>query len=122
MGDGWEMQYNFDPMNFVGVNGAAGDPDNDELGNLGEQQAGTDPWKWDCDGDLLDDGWEVQYGLNPLVFNNILTEDADNDGLSLLDEYRYVTNPNNADTDGDGVNDGDEVPHSPGSNPNNSDE
>ena len=24
-----------------------------------------DPLVWDSDGDMLPDGWEIQYGLNP---------------------------------------------------------
>ncbi len=120
--DGWEVLYSFNPLDPTGENGADGDPENDKLRNIEEQQAGTHPRKWDTDGDILPDGWEVQYGLNPLVANNVLIEDIDNDGLSLFDEYRYVTNPNDADTDDDGIDDGDEVPQSPGSNPNEPDD
>jgi len=78
-----------------------------------------DPLVWDCDGDMLPDGWEQQYGLSPCecATPNSPAWDADNDGLGLLDEYRYCTDPTNPDTDGDGVRDGDEVPHSPGSCP-----
>ena len=75
----------------------------------------------DTDGDLLPDGWEVKYELDPLVENNIHT-DVDDDDLDLFDEYRYVTDPFSSDTDGDGVSDGDEVPHSRGSNPNDADD
>jgi len=108
--DDWELQYGFLPCDSTGKNGADGDPDKDILTNFEEQQAGTDPLKWDTDGDLLSDGWEVQYGFDPCVSNDFLNADSDNDGLVLLDEYRYVTDPNNSDTDGDGVDDGDEVP------------
>jgi len=76
------------------------------------------------DGDMLPDGWELQYGLSPCecAATNSPAWDADNDGLGLLDEYRYCTSPLNPDTDGDGVRDGDEVPHSPGSCPNDPDD
>ncbi|MCK5529297.1 MAG: hypothetical protein KAI74_06405, partial [Kiritimatiellae bacterium] len=118
LGDGWEVQYNLDPNDPYYANGATGDPDNDELINVEEQHAGTDPTNWDTDGELLPDGWEVMYGLNPLVADN-LSSDTDGDGLNLFDEYRYVTRPNDTDTDDDGVTDGDEVLRSPRSNPNN---
>lgn len=36
MDDGWELFYTFDPTSATGVNGANGDPDNDNLGNLTE--------------------------------------------------------------------------------------
>ena len=119
--DGWEVNYNLDPLDPHYDNGGYGDPDNDKLLNIGEQSAGTDPHNWDSDGELLPDGWEVANGLNPLVADT-LTADTDNDGLCLLDEYRYATSPNDIDTDGDGVSDGDEIPHSPGSNPNDADD
>jgi len=83
-----------------------------------------DPLAWDSDGDMLPDGWEVQYGLSPCecATTNSLAWDADGDRLGLFDEYRYCTDPTNPDTDGDGVRDGDEVPHSPGSCPNDADD
>jgi hypothetical protein len=70
-----------------------------------------DPLVWDSDGDMLPDGWEVQYGLNPCEFAtpNDPSWDADGDGLGLFDEYRYCTSPFTPDTDGDGVNDGNEA-------------
>jgi len=83
-----------------------------------------DPLAWDCDGDMLPDGWEVRYGLSPCecAAPDSPVWDADGDGLGLFDEYRYCTSPLNPDTDGDGVRDGDEVPHSPGSCPNDPDD
>ncbi|MEA3558623.1 MAG: hypothetical protein U9R75_05150, partial [Candidatus Thermoplasmatota archaeon] len=35
------------------------DPDHDNLTNLDEFLAGSDPNNWDSDGDGLPDGWEV---------------------------------------------------------------
>jgi len=55
----------------------------------------------------MPDGWEVQYGLNPLVDDS--AEDLDSDGLTNLEEYLYGTDPTNPDTDGDGMPDGWEV-------------
>ena len=83
-----------------------------------------DPLVWDCDGDMLPDGWELQYNLSPCecAATNSPAWDADTDGLGLFDEYRYCTSPLNPDTDGDGVRDGVEVPHSPGSCPNDPDD
>ena len=73
-----------------------------------EYQYGTDPWDGDSDGDGLPDGWEVQYGFNPLN-NSDATVDGDGDGLSNLEEYQYGTDPTVADSDGDGYDDGYEV-------------
>jgi hypothetical protein len=47
----------------------------------------------DTDGDKMPDGWEVQYGLNPLVDDASL--DKDSDGFSNLQEYRGQSDPNN---------------------------
>ena len=46
----------------------------------------------DTDGDGLKDDWEVQYGLNPFVPDDIST-DLDHDGLSLWNEYLADTDP-----------------------------
>ncbi len=69
----------------------------------------------DTDGDLLTDGFEWHYGLDPKVANSI-EDDDDVDGLGNLDEQIYCTDPSNPDSDGDGTNDGDEVEQ--GSEPN----
>jgi hypothetical protein len=93
------------------------DTDDDGLTDIQEQTRLTKIDDPDTDGDLLPDGWEVDYQLNPLVPNNP-NSDTDQDGLTLLDEYRYNTNPTLANTDGDTQNDGAEVGQ--GSNPNDS--
>jgi hypothetical protein len=64
-----------------------------------------DPTRADTDGDSLADGWEMIYGLNPVVSNNV-NVDADCDGLNLLQEFLQGTDPNNPDTDRDGLYDG----------------
>ena len=65
--DDWELSYGLDPLSTNGVNGAAGDLDEDGLSNLGEYLNGTDPS--DTDGDTDDDGvsdaTEVQQGSDP---------------------------------------------------------
>jgi hypothetical protein len=103
MPDGWEVQHGLDPS----VDDAGADPDGDELSNLDEYQADTDPQNSDTDGDGMPDGWEVQHGLDPLVDDAGV--DSDGDGLSNLDEYQNGTDPLDDDTDGDGMPDGWEV-------------
>ncbi len=72
--------------------------DSEEDVNLnGQVDAGeTDPTDDDTDSDSMPDGWEVQYGLNPLV--NDAYDDLDNDGHNNLSEYQEGTEPDN---DGD---------------------
>lgn len=93
--------------------------DGDNLNNLGEQGAGTDPNNADSDNDGLHDGPEVNGTNNALVSHgfgpsNPLDADSDTDGISDGDEISGVlntangnaaTNPNSADTDGDGMGD-----------------
>ncbi|HIH45235.1 MAG TPA: VWA domain-containing protein, partial [Candidatus Methanoperedenaceae archaeon] len=79
------------------------DIDSDNLTNIQEQAAGTDPLVDDTDGDTLLDGFEVNLGLNPL------SKDTDSDRLSDDSELRLGTDPRNPDTDGDGIPDGDET-------------
>jgi len=143
MPDGWEIN---NALNAT-INDALDDLDGDTLSNLGEYQNGTLPWDPDCDSDtlsdgaevlihhtnplsahsdadimpdgwevlygldptdphsndsdsdLMPDGWEVTYGLNPLV-NDALSS-LDSDSLSNLYEYQIGTFPNNSDSDSD---------------------
>lgn len=99
MPDWWEVAYGLDPTDPTGNNGAYGDPDKDELDNIYEYLAGSDPRLVDTDGDgfydydsmsesarasgvgrtfgeIYDDGdripdlWEVQYmGICPETGN-----------------------------------------------------
>jgi outer membrane protein OmpA-like peptidoglycan-associated protein len=85
--------------------GGDNDADKDGLLKSEEKRLGTDPNKYDTDGDGLGDGDEVRkYHTNPLKV------DTDGDGLSDGDEVmKYKTDPLKVDTDGDGLSDGDEV-------------
>jgi hypothetical protein len=126
MSDGWEVKYGLNPL----MDDAYDDYDNDNLTNLQEYQYNTNPNKDDSDSDGLNDydeifihstdpnnpdsdfdcmpdGWELKYGLNPLMDDAY--DDYDNDGLINLDEYMHDTDPCNPDTDSDGMPDGWEV-------------
>lgn len=125
MPDDFEINYNLDPLN---VTDAADDIDIDDLTNLEEYNAGTnpriddtdddtlldgtevkvhftDPLDEDSDNDQLNDGFEVKWGLNPLVADDPYA-DPDEDGLTNIDESLLWTDPTNPDTDGDGFSDG----------------
>jgi hypothetical protein len=67
------------------------DYDNDGLSDLKEYENGTDPANADTDGDIIPDGWEIEYGLDPLVDD--ASADADGDGYTNLEEYQKGTNP-----------------------------
>jgi len=57
--------------------------------------------------DNMPDKWEIDKGLNPVVFDAY--DDPDNDGLPNVDEYLHDTNPQLWDTDDDGMPDAWEV-------------
>jgi hypothetical protein len=82
----------------------APDSDNDGLSAATEKTIGTDPNKWDTDGDGLPDGWEASHRLDPLSATDA-TSDPDHDGLANKTEYRTMTDPQAAETDA-GVPDG----------------
>ncbi|MEM2778880.1 MAG: Amuc_1099 family pilus-like system protein, partial [Candidatus Jordarchaeales archaeon] len=46
------------------------------------------------DRDGMPDGWEVQYGLDPL--SDDAGQDKDGDGFTNLEEYRAGTDPTNS--------------------------
>ena len=113
--DGWEVTHVLDPNDngdVDPVNGATGDPDEDDLDNFTEYLLGTNPRSGDSDTDGLTDGDEVLvHGTDPSL------PDTDGDTLSDNDELTvHGTDPTQADSDGDGATDGDEIAtgHEPG--------
>ena len=104
------------------------DDDNDGLTDLVEEAVGTNPKKRDSDGDSVNDGEELQLGLDPLVADCpsyictssrtwlwVLAREAkqesddDEDGLTFAEETRLGLDPRSSDSDGDGIGDGREV-------------
>ena len=127
MWDGWEVYYGLDPLDPTD---AHYDPDddgydfdhdgrvdyNESYTNLEEFLNGTNPYDPDTDGDTMPDGWEVEYGLNPLVDDS--AGDLDGDNITNLLEWNNTffdvdgiipMNPASVDTDGDGIHDEEET-------------
>lgn len=85
------------------------DSDGDSITDFDEIELwGTDPYDQDTDGDQIPDGFEINYGLDPLNGQDG-TEDPDEDRLINEEEYVYKTDPFNNDTDKDLMPDGYEV-------------
>ncbi len=105
MPDGWEVENRLNPVSDKDV---TGDPDDDDLENIGEYEHGLDPFNPDTDGDKISDGWEVKFGLNASDPQDALNDD-DNDTLTNLQEYQNGLNPFSDDTDADGMPDDWEV-------------
>jgi hypothetical protein len=82
----FELQFDLDPFDAIGDNGAMGDPDNDGLTNAVEFILGTNPRDADSDDDDLADGLEDANG-------NGATDDGE-------------TDPLDTDSDEDGFEDG----------------
>jgi hypothetical protein len=80
------------PVTFLGVPRQSGwpmgvDRDNDKLLDLDERLAGTNPEDEDTDDDGYHDGYETQWGMNPLVPN---ASSPDQQAPQLLGPVRVV--------------------------------
>jgi hypothetical protein len=89
------------------------DWDNDGLVSHAHHGQDPDDTKWDTDGDLLSDGWEMDMAARPATEGGYafdpLKADTDGDGLTDAEEARLGTDPARADSDGDGRTDNVEV-------------
>jgi hypothetical protein len=84
---------------WLGTLSTVADTDGDGLSDGQEYiQYGTDPLKRDSDGDLLPDGWEVRFHLNPLNTNGDdgAAGNPDLDNMDNLSEYIADTDPTRA--------------------------
>lgn len=128
--DGWEVDNELDPKSSVGDDGDFGDPDDDDLDNFGEYNAGTnstDPRNPDTDGDGYTDLQENRggtWGGTGFTGTDPLNPDTDGDGLPDGQENPDAahvagvtsgTSPHLFDSDSDGFGDGAEFAF--GSNP-----
>lgn len=110
MGDGWEVAHGLNPLSAADAsldNDAVGGPDG--LTNLQESLCGSDPNKFDTDGDGLGDGFEVTYNFGALNGDPAKYDPYSAGGGDL--------NPTAADTDGDTYNDGEEYVNMPAMDP-----
>ena len=86
--DAVELSWGLDPDDATD---AALDLDNDGVSNAIEHQLGMSLTNPDSDRDGLLDGWEVNHGLTPTLFDAHV--DNDQDGLSNLAESGSPTEP-----------------------------
>ena len=86
--DSYEMAHGLD-MNLYN---RYGDQDRDGLGDYAEYLAGTNVNDSDSDNDKLLDGYEVQFGMDPLL-DDAASSDIDEDGYSDLLEFEAGTDP-----------------------------
>ncbi len=82
-----------------------GDDDGDGEPNWDEYLRRTDPLNRDTDGDGMPDGFEDEYGLDPLDATDA-DGDLDNDGLSNGEEEALSSDPTRSSTVEDGISDG----------------
>jgi len=116
--DAFEKSFGLD---YLDPSDAVEDPDNDNLNNFEEMQAGSEIYNPDTDGDGLLDGDEVKiYGTDPTDSDSdddgvsdsddSFPMDTDNDGLTNKEESEtYSTDPFDDDSDDDSLSDGVEI-------------
>jgi hypothetical protein len=104
----WDSLSDYDEVYTYETNPTLNDSDLDSLSDYDELFIyNTDPVNNDTDSDEMPDGYEIEYGLNPLDDDSL--DDFDGDRLSNLEEYQYGTNPTSIDTDEDGMDDASEI-------------
>lgn len=85
------------------------DSDSDSIADyLESNEYGTDPFDSDTDDDLMSDGYEIDFELDPLNETDAPL-DYDNDTLTNYDESLIYTDPWSNDTDADSLTDDLEV-------------
>lgn len=119
--DAWERKFGLNPDDAAD---AALDGDGDQLSNLQEFAAGTNPNLADTDGDGLNDGVETDDGVwasATATGTSPRSADTDRDGLNDSVEVPNLafdpenpfgqpgSDPSKFDTDGDGISDGSEA-------------
>lgn len=79
--DWYELKYGLDPLSVLERDSwgritqspdSGDDYDGDGLTNYQEYLNGTDPFKWDSDGDGIGDGDEVNDGRNPVMNDEVM--------------------------------------------------
>lgn len=109
MWDEWEVQQFVD----LTIANAFSDTDLDGLLDKDEFLYGTDPNDKDSDGDGVEDGFEVQVGMNPSLAGDY-NIDSDNDTYSNLREQISGTDPYDASSIPPVLADGDPLPSGDG--------
>ena len=109
MWDEWEVQQ----FANLGTATAISDTDDDGLLDKDEFLYGTDPKNRDSDGDGVEDGLEVQVGMNPSLAGDY-NIDSDGDTYSNLREQISGTDPYNPASIPPVLSDGDPLPSGDG--------
>jgi len=85
-GNWWTFQGNYQHLGYP-------DTDGDLIDDMSEGLLyNTNYLDSDTDNDNMIDGWEIEYGLNPLIDDS--QQDIDRDGYTNIKEYNRALNPN----------------------------